>query len=173
MTQEVAMWTEWLKRWMEMVFWWLPQEQRPERGGTTAGRDSARRSSTSPGSAGGEAANDAASGAGRPSGPAAAASPAAASGTADEEAGPAAEPPQRAREQAPEASPDAVVVDDLTAIKGIGATMQERLAELGIRSFRELADTDADRLTEQLKARQIVISRERVSGWVSAARERL
>ncbi|MFB4203459.1 hypothetical protein KBTX_01850 [wastewater metagenome] len=185
------MWTEWLKRWMEMVFWWLPRiDEAPEskgrersaqatptssRGGseTTAKRQGAEapatpqapRASATP--AGGQGDGEAASAEGSPkpaSAPASAPTSAGAPDTGGADA-------NAATGQSP-ANPGGSA-DDLTAIKGIGAAVQKRLAELGIHSFRDLADTDAARLTEQLKARQMVVSQERVNGWVAAARERL
>lgn len=62
--------------------------------------------------------------------------------------------------------------DDLTAIKGIGPAMQEKLQSFGIGSFRELATADAAQLTEKIKATQAVVSKARVEEWIAAARER-
>jgi predicted flap endonuclease-1-like 5' DNA nuclease len=59
--------------------------------------------------------------------------------------------------------------DDLTVIKGIGPAVQEKLRALGIKSFRDLASADPDKLTEQLKGRQ-PISKAKVRAWTTAAR---
>ncbi|WP_435104555.1 DUF4332 domain-containing protein [Arhodomonas sp. AD133] len=118
------MWAEMFKRWVDMLFWWLPREDTPR-----SESQSARPASAPP------------------------------------------RPPTEADAQ--RLDPERVVRrDDLTVIKGIGETMQERLQNLGVHSFEDLATADPDRLTHELKARQIVISRERVDGWIEAARER-
>lgn len=176
------MWTEWLKRWMEMAFWWLPQDRNG--GGSDAGtgsRSGARSAhsanrplATNEGERDFALESSPSEGKRDTTESAESAPPAAPS--SDERADAAAEKPaEKPAEDA--AKPKAAAAasgksDDLTAIKGIGATMQQRLAELGIRSFEDLAGSDADTLTEQLKARQMVISRERVDSWIAAARER-
>ncbi len=124
------MWAEMFKRWVDMLFWWLPREDTP------------RSESQSP--------------------------------SHPQSARPASAPPRPPTEaDAQRLDPERVVRrDDLTVIKGIGETMQERLQKLGVHSFEDLATADPDRLTDELKAQQIVISRGRVDGWIQAARER-
>jgi predicted flap endonuclease-1-like 5' DNA nuclease len=114
------MWDQMLKRWIDLLFWWLPS------GGTEKGsRSSAAKQHA--GQASKRAAGD--------------------TGTA--------------KAQAP---------DDLTVLKGIGPAVQEKLRSLGIKTFRDLASADPDKLTEQLKGKQ-PISKVKVRAWTKAARE--
>lgn len=84
------------------------------------------------------------------------------------EPAPAREPAvQEAVAAAKEARPD-----DLTEIKGIGAAMQNKLNILGIATFRDLATADADKLTEDIKVSQPMISKSQVEAWIVAARGR-
>ena len=66
---------------------------------------------------------------------------------------------------------EGVVPDDLTAIKGIGPAVQDKLRSLGIATFKDLATADPEDLAERLKSFQPV-SKARVHGWAEAARER-
>lgn len=75
---------------------------------------------------------------------------------------------QAAHDQAPASDP---VPDDLTAIKGIGPVVQQKLHALGIRTFDDLAAADPETLVEQLKGRQ-PISETLVRGWTVAADQR-
>ena len=59
--------------------------------------------------------------------------------------------------------------DDLTAIKGVGAHMQDQLAELGIRTYKQLADADAATVAEHLKSTNFLMSEKRVRGWQDEA----
>jgi predicted flap endonuclease-1-like 5' DNA nuclease len=77
--------------------------------------------------------------------------------------------PEQVVEQQVEATND--VPDDLTAIKGIGLAVEEKLRSLGITTFRDLASADPDDLVDQLKA-SLPVSKARVRGWIEAARER-
>jgi large subunit ribosomal protein L21 len=96
------------------------------------------------------------------------------------EAGAAAARPVRkfeSKPKAPAAEPPAAQMpkegdgtDDLTAIKGIGAVSQERLAGIGVTSFAQIAawsDDDVD-----LVATRIKVSAERIrrEDWVGQAR---
>jgi predicted flap endonuclease-1-like 5' DNA nuclease len=113
------MWDEIFKRWIDLLFWWVPKDE--------------------------------------------------------------ARPPEKAKERAPSVTePSAgrepelaqqVVPDDLTAIKGIGPAVQEKLRALGIATFGDLARADPKLLTERLKGSQ-PISEARVRGWTEAARQR-
>jgi large subunit ribosomal protein L21 len=67
--------------------------------------------------------------------------------------------------------PTARVADDLTVIKGIGPAVQKKLRELDIITFSDLAEADADALTEKLKGSQ-PISITRVRAWTEDARAR-
>ncbi|HKJ95284.1 MAG TPA: helix-hairpin-helix domain-containing protein [Gammaproteobacteria bacterium] len=150
------MWSEFFKRWLEMVSWWFPTSRdedstedrsafRRERPHESPGRPQATRSTPrEPG----------ASASGSPATP-----PSPTTAPSPSEAGAAAPS---------EAKPD----DDLTAIKGIGAATQDKLHDQGIRTFRDLAGADSETLTEKLKATQMVISHNRVQQWIDAARQR-
>jgi predicted flap endonuclease-1-like 5' DNA nuclease len=78
--------------------------------------------------------------------------------------------PEQAVEQQVEAVKE-VIPDDLTVIKGIGPSVQEKLRSLGIMTFEDLARADPDRLVDQLKT-SLPISKARVRGWSEVARER-
>jgi predicted flap endonuclease-1-like 5' DNA nuclease len=77
--------------------------------------------------------------------------------------------PEQAVEQEVEAAKD--VPDDLTVIKGIGPSVQEKLRSFGIMTFKDLARADPDHLVDQLKT-SLPVSKARVRGWTKAARER-
>jgi predicted flap endonuclease-1-like 5' DNA nuclease len=64
-----------------------------------------------------------------------------------------------------------VIADDLTVIKGIGPSVQEKLRSLGIMTFKDLARADPDHLVDQLKT-SLPASKARIHGWIEAARER-
>jgi large subunit ribosomal protein L21 len=114
------MWNEIFKRWIDLLFWWVPKNE--------------------------------------------------------------AEPPEQAKERAPGATQQSAgrepevaqqeVSDDLTAIKGIGPAVQEKLRALGIATFSDLARADPKALTERLKGAQ-PISEARVRSWIEAARQRV
>jgi predicted flap endonuclease-1-like 5' DNA nuclease len=142
------MWDQTFKRWIDLVFWWLPKQE-------TAQPPAPRASEPNPEPTPRQAAPEAEPAPGamqkRP-------------GRAEE---PAAEPtPQQAA--AERAAPRKRAPDDLTVIKGIGPVVQQKLQALGIRTFADLAAADADTLAEQLKGRQ-PISRGQVQGWTKAA----
>ncbi len=82
-----------------------------------------------------------------------------------------AEPAKAEQPVAPaqEAAPERVA-EDLTVIKGIGPAVQKKLRGLDIATFSDLAEADADALTEKLKGSQ-PISVAQVRGWTEAARE--
>jgi predicted flap endonuclease-1-like 5' DNA nuclease len=64
-----------------------------------------------------------------------------------------------------------VIPNDLTGIKGIGPSVQEKLRSFGIMTFKDLARADPDRLVDQLKT-LLPVSKARVRGWTEVARER-
>ncbi len=79
----------------------------------------------------------------------------------------AAATPGEAEEQTPGTSVESVV-DDLTAIRGIGTSIQERLNRAGITTFAQLADTKPEQVREALGE----ISRgAKVEAWIDQARE--
>jgi predicted flap endonuclease-1-like 5' DNA nuclease len=81
--------------------------------------------------------------------------------------------PRRAAEQAsaPRVAPHGEIArDDVTAIKGIGPVLQDRLRSLGITRFEDLAAADPDDLAAKLKDLR-PISTAQVRGWVDAAQK--
>ncbi|QIT54662.1 DUF4332 domain-containing protein [Aquisalimonas sp. 2447] len=161
------------KRWMDMLFWWLPRDgdqsrgQQPPSGQQQSGTATARKD---------EATSKPASPA-KSSAPEPTTSPAAASTTPDNEA---ANKPGKESTKAPEAatapSPKAPssagdAVDDLTTIKGVGPAMAARLQDMGIRTFEDLAAADIKSVTRTLREQSVVISEKKVEGWVQAARQ--
>lgn len=149
------------KRWMDMLFWWLPRDgassgtaQRP--GGNA---DTAQTAREQP------AATDQTT----------EAPPEAPPETAPET--PAESPQETPPEAPPEPSKAAAVdddaVDDLTAIKGVGPAMAARLHAMGIRTFEELAAADVKAITRQLRDQSVVISEKKVEAWVAAARNQI
>ena len=69
---------------------------------------------------------------------------------------------------APEADP--AKPGDLSEIKGIGPAMKTKLAQLGIKSFADLAGADADQVAKSLDQR--TITPERVRSWIADAKKR-
>jgi predicted flap endonuclease-1-like 5' DNA nuclease len=136
------MWDQTLKRWIDLVFWWLPKQE-------TAQPPAPRAPQPSPGPAPKHAAPQAK----EPT-----------PGATAKERAPEPTPKQAAAEQAPKKR----APDDLTAIKGIGPVVQQKLQALGIRTFDDLAAADPEILAEQLKGRQ-PISRGQVQSWTKAA----
>ncbi len=61
-----------------------------------------------------------------------------------------------------------IATDDLTAIKGIGATTQQRLYDAGIKRYTELASAEPEAIVELLRGRQ-PISSARVTDWIKQA----
>ena len=139
------MWEAFYRRWLDLVFWWLPRKEgpaqqtedapppRPQDEGRAAGPPPRPRERRAP-------------------------EPAAA---------PAAEP---AAAQ-PEKTVAPPVPDDLTVIKGIGPAIQNKLRALGITTFADLAAADPDAILRQLKGSQ-PLTKGRVRAWTEAARER-
>ena len=69
---------------------------------------------------------------------------------------------------APEADP--AKPGDLSEIKGVGPAMKTKLAQLGIKSFADLAGADADQVAKSLDQR--TITPERVRSWIAEAKKR-
>jgi predicted flap endonuclease-1-like 5' DNA nuclease len=76
-------------------------------------------------------------------------------------------PPKPAEDAASEAPEDGPL-DDLTAIRGIGAATQKRLNATGIRSYAQLADADPEDVRRALNEQQ---QDTKVERWISRARE--
>ncbi len=125
------MWSDFMKRWMDIVFWWLPSD----------GRDGPRQASRSQATAAGQSTQPQ----DRPRTP---------------------EPPITTEEVAEEVAGEG---DDLTAIKGVGPAMADKLKSMGIRTFSDLAAADPEALTASLKQQRVVISVDRVKTWKQEA----
>lgn len=69
---------------------------------------------------------------------------------------------------AAEPATDPAPADNLKVIRGIGDSIAEELAALGIVTFRALADADTATLAEQVNG-----SERQVAGWQRQAREKL
>ncbi len=161
------------KRWMDMLFWWLPRDGEKSKGqqpphekqqdGTAASRKSDAPSQPSP--------------AAKPAAPEQPTSSAASSTTADTESvtkssKQSAQAPETTTTPPPKApSNDGDAVDDLTTIKGVGPAMAARLQDMGIRTFEDLAAADVKTITRKLREQSVVISEKKVEGWVQAARQ--
>ncbi len=74
------------------------------------------------------------------------------------------EPAEDAASEAPEDEP----LDDLTAIRGIGAATQKRLNAAGIRSYAQLAEADPEDVRRALNEQR---QNTKVERWISRARE--
>ena len=148
------MWDQTFKRWLDLVFWWLPKHEATEQPSAQAAEPAVRRRAAAP-----EPAPRAAE-------PATARAP-------EPVAPQAKEPPARqgTEQAAAVAAASDRAADDLTVIKGIGPVVQQKLHALGIRTFHDLAAADPGALVEQLKGRQ-PISETLVRGWTKAADQR-
>lgn len=170
------MWTHVWKRWMDMIFWWLPKPQETRSQETT--HEEAAPKETAPGKTAprdeGAAQGGSAPAESQQAGShQAAGAPAGSTSGAGERAGGAAA--TAASSAASGAAPAAAATDsgpdDLTTIKGIGPAMQDKLRALGLNTYRDLAAADAEALAQQLKATQRTITAKQVRGWIQAARE--
>lgn len=85
--------------------------------------------------------------------------------------GEAAQSPLASTEVAPAVARLAVQVDDLTRIDGIGPKYAEGLARLGVTTFAQLSQQDADDLAARLKAQglRIIGDRIRQEDWIGQA----
>lgn len=151
------MWDVYLRRWIDLIFWWVPRKEEPPKETEQARGERAPEPAARPGGP------DTSAAAQRPS-----TTPAAEPRPAPK---PAARPAAEAEPRQPEKPVAPPVPDDLTEIKGIGPAMQNRLRALGITTFAELAAADPDQLMARLKGSQ-PLSRGRVRHWTEAARER-
>jgi predicted flap endonuclease-1-like 5' DNA nuclease len=154
------MWDVFLRRWLDMLLWWVPRKKETPPGAGQARRERAPEPASRSAEPGARAARSqpaqrqaqAKSGAPRPAEPRARLSP---------------KPPVK-----PEKPVAAPVPDDLTEIKGIGPAMQNKLRALGITTFADLAAADPDQLMARLKGSQ-PLSLGRVRHWTEAARQRV
>jgi predicted flap endonuclease-1-like 5' DNA nuclease len=154
------MWEQTFKRWIDLVFWWLPKPEATQQPAPPAAARAPKQ--TAP----------------QVRAPAAGGSPAKGAPQAKEVTAPrpAKQTPQGqapAARAVPEQATSAPAAassapDDLTVIKGIGPVVQEKLHALGIRTFDDLAAADPETLVEQLKGRQ-PISQGLVRSWTKAA----
>jgi predicted flap endonuclease-1-like 5' DNA nuclease len=154
------MWDVFVRRWFDMLFWWVPRKD-----GTRPGSGQPPR----------ERAPEGAPRSAAPEPGAAPARPAERQGEAKDGVARSAETRARPAPKSAPAQPRKPVAtrvpDDLTEIKGIGPAMQNRLRALGITTFADLAAADPDQLMKQLKGAQ-PLSLGRVRHWTEAARQR-
>ena len=176
------MWDVMLRRWLDLLFWWVPRkeatprraeqaprERAPEPAPRTAepgARPAPKQPAQQPAQAEGRSARAAEPSARAATKPAPA-QPAAAAGAAE----PRARPAPKSTAAQPEKTVAPPVPDDLTVIKGIGPAVQNKLRALGITTFADLAAANPDELMAQLKGSQ-PLSRGRVLHWTEAARQR-
>ena len=131
--RETPMWDVFLRRWLDMLLWWVPRKKETPPGAGQARRERAPEPASRSAEPGARAARSqpaqrqaqAKSGAPRPAEPRARLSP----------------KPAPVKPEKPVAAP---VPDDLTEIKGIGPAMQNKLRALGITTFADLAAADPD-----------------------------
>ncbi len=83
------------------------------------------------------------------------------------EAPEAAATPSEAEAQTPSTSVESVV-DDLTTIRGIGISIQERLNRAGITTYAQLADAKPEQVREALGRSS---RSAKVEAWISQARK--
>ena len=177
------MWDQTFKRWIDLVFWWLPRSgpdrTKPQPASEHAPKPASRAAEPA---AAPKPAPRAAEPAAAPKPASRAAEPVPASPpkqAATPAAPPAAKPAAKsaARSRSEQAAPPRAAArdrapDDLTVIKGIGPVVQQKLHALGIRTFHDLAAADPETLAEQLKGRQ-PISQGQVRGWTKAADQQI
>jgi predicted flap endonuclease-1-like 5' DNA nuclease len=156
------MWDVFLRRWLDMLLWWLPRKKETPSGAGQVRRDRAPEPASRAAGPGARAAR--AQPAQRP-----AQAKGGASGSAEPRARLSPKPP--AKPEKPEKPVAAPVPDDLTEIKGIGPAVQNKLRALGITTFADLAAADPDQLMARLKGSQ-PLSLGRVRHWTEAARQR-
>jgi predicted flap endonuclease-1-like 5' DNA nuclease len=180
------MWEVMLRRWLDLLFWWVPRREQTPRKAETARRARAPEPAPRAAAPGARPApkqpaqqSARAEGGGprptergaRPAPKSAPARPApAARAGAPKSSGPSAAPaPQPAAAQ-PEKTVAPPVPDDLTVIKGIGPAVQNKLRALGITTFADLAAADPDAILRGLKGSQ-PLTKGKVQAWTNAARE--
>jgi predicted flap endonuclease-1-like 5' DNA nuclease len=178
------MWDVMLRRWLDLLFWWVPRKETTPRSAEQAPRERAPEPAPRPAERSARSA---------PQQPAQQPGPAEARGTraaepgvppapqptaqqpAQAESRTAAEPSARPAPKPSTAQPEKTVAppvpDDLTVIKGIGPAVQNKLRGLGITTFADLAAADPDAILRGLKGSQ-PLTKGRVQAWTEAARER-
>jgi predicted flap endonuclease-1-like 5' DNA nuclease len=179
------MWDVFLRRWMDLLFWWVPRKEQTPRRAEPASRGRAAEPATRPTEptarpapkqaaqrpaqvgGGPRAAEPSARPASKPTPTQPA--PAAQAGSA-KAAEPSARPAAKATAAQPEKTVAPPVPDDLTVIKGIGPAVQNRLRALGITTFADLAAADPDAILRGLKGSQ-PLTKGKVQAWTNAARE--
>lgn len=157
------MWAEYMKRWLNLLFWWLPRERQE------AERESAR---PAPGTSDETSDSAAATTSSATTTTASHEPPVAPDRVAEPESAPEPQTAAQAPASGEPAPPPRSEPDNLTEIKGIGPAVQGKLQALGIATYTDLAKVDADWLTGELKSRQVVVSQARVQQWIAAARDR-
>jgi len=161
------MWSEMLKRWMEMMTWWLPSSDGDAKtDNRTQDHQSSNKPASSPSAGGHSAAAPASSGSANKQ--ANQNQTSSAKRTSGSGGSATATKPSGSGSSTSSASADSSKGDDLTAIKGIGPSIQSRLNASGIHGFSDLAAANAETLTRQLKE-QMVISQKRVQAWIDEA----
>lgn len=134
------------RRWLDMLFWWLPSSGSANQDSNTA-QNTPRQTATTQSSATSQSAGT--------------------GGASSADARPSGDEAESAVSATPKAERPA---DDLTAIKGIGPAMAGRLRDMGIETFDDLAATNIKDITRRLREHSVVISEKKVEGWVQAAR---
>jgi predicted flap endonuclease-1-like 5' DNA nuclease len=158
----MAMWEVFYRRWLDLVFWWVPRKQQaPPRTTEDARSRKPQEGRSSAAGAKARAAPDRPAAPARPTGETAGPKP----------SRPSAQPAAGPVPAQPEKTVAPPVPDDLTVIKGIGPAVQNKLRALGITTFADLAAADPDRLLAELKGSQ-PLTMTRVRDWTVAARER-
>ena len=142
---------DFLKRWLDLLFWWVP-------GGSSRHSEGGERPA---------GARDPAGGATPP--PAQASGRASAQKPAAAPEAPKPEPPKQEPAKPATAEDTDAPADDLTRIRGIGPAMAARLHEMGISTFDQLAGADSKALTQALRDKSVVISEKKVETWISDA----
>jgi predicted flap endonuclease-1-like 5' DNA nuclease len=159
----MAMWEAFYKRWLDLLFWWVPRKQQaPPRTTTDAPSRKPQEGRSNAAGAKARAAPDRSAAPARPATQKAAPKP----------SRPSAQPAPGPAAAQPEKTVAPPVPDDLTVIKGIGPAVQNKLRALGITTFADLAAADPDRLLAQLKGSQ-PLTLGRVRHWTEAARQRV
>lgn len=154
------MWDVMLRRWLDLLFWWVPRKEETPPRAEQAPRARAPEPAARPAEPGDRPA---------PSQPAQ--RPAQAEGSGPRPAEPSARPAPKPGAAQPEKTVAPPVPDDLTVIKGIGPALQNKLRGIGITTFADLAAADPDAILRQLKGSQ-PLTKGRVRAWTEAARER-
>jgi predicted flap endonuclease-1-like 5' DNA nuclease len=172
------MWDGILRRWLDLLFWWAPrQEKKPPRAGPPprerAPEPAAKRAEPSARPAAQRPAQPERGShkAAEPSAPPAREPAPAAKADGPRAARPSAPSAARPTAAQPEKTVAPPVPDDLTVIKGIGPAVQNKLRGLGITTFADLAAADPDAILRGLKGSQ-PLTKGRVQAWTEAARER-